>query len=106
MNFKAFNNPIFKLAPFLQSSCLNPTRPQLTIRKIMTIVVYLFLHGLNVTHMVNWLNLGASTIRKYVYIVCDVLINKNKMFGKYISIPYGQIFKGHHCSFWKFYRII
>jgi hypothetical protein len=53
MNFEAFNNLVLELAPFLQSSCLNPTRPQFKIRKIMTIVGYLSFHGFSLTHMVN-----------------------------------------------------
>ncbi len=66
MNFEAFNNLVLELAPFLQSSYLNPTRPQLKTRNIMTIVVYLCLHGFSVTRMVDWLNLIASIIRKYL----------------------------------------
>ncbi len=31
--------------------------------------------------------MGASTIKKYVDIVCDVLIDKDKLFSKYINIP-------------------
>ncbi len=79
MNFEAFNNLVLELTPFMQSSCLNPTRPQLEIRKIMAIVIYWFAHGFNATHMGNRLNVGASIIRKYVDIVCDVLIDKDKV---------------------------
>jgi hypothetical protein len=43
--------------------------------------------------MINRFNVGASTIRKYVDIVCDVLIDKDKLFNKYISIPSGQRLK-------------
>jgi hypothetical protein len=42
MNFEAFNNLVLELTPFLQSSCLNPIRPQLDIKKIMAIVIYQF----------------------------------------------------------------
>jgi hypothetical protein len=37
--------------------------------------------------MANRFNVSASTIRKYVDIVYDVLINKDKLFSKYINIP-------------------
>ncbi len=37
--------------------------------------------------------MGASTIRKYVDIVYDVLIDKDKLFNKYINIPSGQCLK-------------
>jgi hypothetical protein len=36
---------------------------------------------------------GASTIKKYVDIVCDMLIDKNKLFSKYINIPSCQCLK-------------
>jgi hypothetical protein len=36
---------------------------------------------------------GVSTIRKYVDIVCDVLIDKDNLFNKYISIHLGQSLK-------------
>jgi len=32
-------------------------------------------------------DLGASTIRKYVDIMCDALCNKDKFLNKYIKIP-------------------
>jgi hypothetical protein len=43
--------------------------------------------------MADQFNVGASTIRKYVDIVCDVLIDKDKLFNKYISIPSCQHLK-------------
>jgi hypothetical protein len=36
---------------------------------------------------------GALTIKKYVDIVYDVLIDKDKLFNKYINIPSGQCLK-------------
>ncbi len=86
MNFEAFNNLVLELTPFLQSSCPNLIRPQLKIRKIVAIVIYRLAHAFNVTHMVVRFNVGASTIRKYVDIVYDVLIDKEKLFSKYKSI--------------------
>ncbi len=37
--------------------------------------------------------MGASTIKKYVDIVCDVLIDKDNLFGKYTTILSGQHLK-------------
>jgi hypothetical protein len=37
--------------------------------------------------------MGASIIKKYVDIVCDVLIDKDKLINKYISIPLDQRLK-------------
>jgi hypothetical protein len=36
---------------------------------------------------------GASTIKKYVDVVYDVLIDKDKLSNKYITIPLGQCLK-------------
>jgi hypothetical protein len=93
MSFEAFSNLVLELTPFLQSSCLNPIRSQLEIKKIVAIVIYRFTHGFSATHLADRLNVDASIIRKYVDIVCDVLIDKHKLFSKYISIPSSQHLK-------------
>jgi len=85
MNFEAFNNLILELTPFLQSSCPNLIRPQLKIIKIVAILIYQFAHAFNVTHIIVQFNVGASAIINYVDIVCDVLIDKDKLFSKYKS---------------------
>ncbi len=87
MSFEAFNNLVEELTPFLQSQCVNLVRPQVEIIKTMAIVIYRLVHGTSAIHMVDRFNVGASTIRKYVDIVCDTLCDKNKLFNKYISIP-------------------
>jgi hypothetical protein len=43
--------------------------------------------------MVDPFNVGASTIKEYVDIVCDVLIDKDNLFSKYINIPSCQHLK-------------
>ncbi len=56
-------------------------------------MIYRLADGSSATHMANWFswfNVGASTIKKYVDIVCDALCDKNKMFNKYVSIPFGD----------------
>ncbi len=72
---------------FLQSQCFNHVKPQLEIRKIVAIIHCRFTHGHSAIHMVDHFNVGALTIRKYVDITCDVLIDRNKFFNKYIKIP-------------------
>ena len=37
--------------------------------------------------MIDRFKVGASTIRKYVDIICDIFINKEKLFSHYIAIP-------------------
>ncbi len=56
-------------------------------------MIYRFAHGFSATLMADRFNVGASTIRNNVDIVCDVLIDKNKLFSKYISIPSCQHLK-------------
>jgi hypothetical protein len=62
MNFEVLNNLVLELTPFSHLSSLNLIRPQLTIRKIVDIVIYRFVHGSSATHMVNQFNVGASII--------------------------------------------
>jgi len=61
MNFEAFNNLVLE-DTILQLSCLNRARSQLNIQKIVTIVIYRFVHGFSTAHMVNQFNLCASII--------------------------------------------
>jgi hypothetical protein len=65
-------------------------RPHLGIKKIIAIVFYKFVNGHSAAHMADHFNVGASTIREYVDIICDALTNMNKLFNKYISNPIGN----------------
>jgi hypothetical protein len=42
-------------------------------------MIYQFVHGFSATHMAHRFNVGALTIKKYVDIVCDVLIDNLKL---------------------------
>jgi len=57
------------------------------IRKIVASIPYRCAHGYNVEHMADRLKIGASTIKKYVDIICDMLTDGDKLFSHYISIP-------------------
>jgi hypothetical protein len=46
MAFYAFNVLVEELPLFFMSKCLNPMRSQLEVRKIVTIVLYMFAHKL------------------------------------------------------------
>ncbi len=37
--------------------------------------------------MAHWFNVGATTIQKYVDIRVDVIIDRDTMLNKYISVP-------------------
>jgi hypothetical protein len=65
-------------------------RSQLGIRKIVAVMLYRFTHGFNFKHMSDKFNVGAFIIQKNVNIFCDVLCDKDKFFGKYISTPFGK----------------
>lgn len=71
MTFDVFQKLVLELISCLQSQCLNLVRPHLEIKKIVTIVFYKFANGHSATHMADHFNMGASTIWKYVDIVCD-----------------------------------
>jgi hypothetical protein len=51
MNFNdALKNLMLRLTSFFQSQCINLVKSQLNTRKIVAIVLYKFLHGINATH--------------------------------------------------------
>ncbi len=76
-----------ELTPFLKFECFDHVRPQLEVGKIVAIVLYKFVHGLNPEHISNRFDVCASIVCNYVDIVCDVLCNKDKLFYKYIKTP-------------------
>ncbi len=47
--------------------------------------VYRFAREFNPKHLSNGFDVGTSTLHKYVNVVCNVLCNKNKFFGKISS---------------------
>jgi hypothetical protein len=50
-------------------------------------VLYQLAHGISHKRMNALYGVGASTIRNYTYIVCDVLSNGDKLFLVYVHIP-------------------
>jgi hypothetical protein len=51
-------------------------------------VSYEFVHGFNGNIIVNGFNVGIFIMHKYVDIVVDALIFKNKLLNQYILIPH------------------
>ena len=94
MNYLAFNNLLQLLTPFLRSACVNQVKPQLEIKKIVACVIYRLAHGHSPEHMADKFKVEASTIRKYVDIVCNILTNREKLFSHYIVIPSGDRLHG------------
>jgi hypothetical protein len=53
----------------------------------MKMVLYRLAHGIFPKRMNALYDVGAFTIRKYTYIVCDVLSNGDKLFSVYVHTP-------------------
>lgn len=90
MSYLTFNNLIHILSPFLKSECVNQVRPLLEVKKIVAYVIYRFAHCHSPNHMVDCFKVRASIIKKHVWIICDILTNKKRLFSHCISIPMGD----------------
>jgi hypothetical protein len=64
-------------------------RAPLEPRKAIGLVLYQFAHGVSANIIANRFNVGAFIVHKYVDIVVDVLISRDKLFSRYIFIHYG-----------------
>lgn len=73
-----------------KNECVNQVRPQLELKKIAAYEIYMFAHGHSPDHMANHFKVGASTIKKYICIVCDILTHRKKLFSHCISILMGN----------------
>ncbi len=104
MTLYACNVLVEELTLFLKSKCFNLVRPHLEVRKTIVIVLYRFAHGLSPKHMLHIFDVGASTLHKYVDIVCVLLCNKDKLFDKYIKTPNQRPLTAHHTTIWKPYK--
>jgi hypothetical protein len=89
MTYKAFMYLVSELEPFVKSRATMFVRAPLEPRKTIRLVLYQFAHGVNANIIANRFNVGASTMCKYVAIVVNALISKDKLFSRNISIPYG-----------------
>jgi hypothetical protein len=87
MNFESFNNLVQLLTLYLRSENEILVRPQTEIRLIIATVIYRFAHGYSPEHIQGRLHIAASTLRKYIDILCDILTDRDKLFSTYISIP-------------------
>ena len=89
MSYASFMYLVSKLEPYLQSTSIHFVRTPLEIRKVVGIVLYCLAHGSTAEIIAHRFNIGASTIRKYMRIVLDALVFRDKLFGKYISVSSG-----------------
>jgi hypothetical protein len=75
------------LTPFIYPSPTQFVRTHIPLKKAMKMVLYRLAHGIFLERMNALYDVGASTIRKYIYIVCDVLSNGDKLFSVYVHTP-------------------
>jgi hypothetical protein len=87
MSFESFNNLVQLLTLYSRSENEILVRQQTEIRLIIAAVIYRFAHGHSPEHIQRRLQIAASTLRKYIDILCDILIDRNKLFSTCISIP-------------------
>ena len=84
--YPIFHNLLQLLTSFLRSECINQVRPHLEIKRTVACVIYKLAHAHSPKHMADRFKVGASTIRKYVDIICNILTEREKLFGHYIVI--------------------
>jgi hypothetical protein len=85
--FLAFEYLLQELTPFICPSTIQFVRRPIPFKIGMKMVLYRLAHG-NFPERMNALyNVGASTIRKYTYIVCDVLSSDDNFFSIYVHTP-------------------
>jgi hypothetical protein len=89
MTYRAFMYLVNELEHFVKSRATMFVRVPLELRKAIGLVLYWFAHGVSANIIANRFNVGASTMHKYVDIVVDPLISKDKLFSWYIFIPHG-----------------
>jgi hypothetical protein len=84
MTFLAFEYLLQKLIPFIYPFAIQFVRTPIPLKKTMKMVLYQLAHGIFLEKMKALYGVGASTIKKYTYIVCDVLSNGDKLFLIYV----------------------
>jgi hypothetical protein len=87
MFYASFMYLVSELEPYLKSIFIHFVRAPLEIRKVVSIVLYHLAYGITTKIIADRFNVGASTIRKYMRIALNALVSRDKLFGKYISVP-------------------
>jgi len=87
MSYASFMYLVSELEPYLESTSIYFVRVLLEIRKAVGIVLYRLAHRITAEIKTDRFNVGASIVRKYMRIVLNALVSRDKVFGKYISVP-------------------
>jgi len=86
MTFFTFEYLLQELTPFIYTSATQFVRTPILFKKAMKMVLYQVAHGISTKRMNALYDVIAFIIRKYTYIVCDVLSNGDK-FLVYVHTP-------------------
>ena len=95
MTFMAFEHLVMELTPFLIPTVphLVSSRPPLSIRKQIKLVIYQLVHGLSCKKMQDLYRCGVFIIQKYTMRICRVLSSREGLFGVY---PYKGSITRHY----------
>jgi hypothetical protein len=90
MIFLAFEYLLQELTPFICPLATQFVRTPIPLKKVVEMDLYHLAHGIFPKKMNALYSVGAFTIRKYTYIVCDVLSNGDKLFSIYVHTLIGD----------------
>jgi hypothetical protein len=85
--FLAFEYLLQELTPFICPFTIQFVTTPILLRKAVKMILYQLAHGISLERMNALYNVGAFIIKKYTYIVCDVLSNGDKLFSIYVHTP-------------------
>ncbi len=90
MIFLTFEYLLRKLIPFIYPSTSQFVKTPILLIKFMKMFLYWLTHGISLERMNALYGVGAFTIKKDTYIVCDDLSNGDKLFSIYVHIFTGD----------------
>ncbi len=81
MTFGTFMHLVKKLELFVKSRATMSVKTPLETKKAIGLMLYRSALGVSANNIVDRFNVGPSTMHKYVDIVVDALISKDKLFS-------------------------
>jgi hypothetical protein len=70
------------LEPFVKSRATTFVKAPFELRKVIGLMLYWFAHGVSANIIVDRFNVGASAMCKYVDVVINALISRDKLFSQ------------------------
>jgi hypothetical protein len=83
MTYETFMYLVRKLEPFVKSRAIMFVKEPFEFRKVIGLVLYQLAYGVSANIIANRFNVGAFTWCKYVDIIVNVLISRDKLFNRY-----------------------